>query len=240
MRTRTGMSVVLALTLAATAAAEDAPPLQESPDPTIAVIAFEGDAIPSGWYWSCCRRVWSPGFGVADMVAVELERQLRGRRPGVVDSAALQRLLIAENLHEGDDLSVETAARIAGELGADLAVLGRTSVFEVFDVSIPFDRHDHRAWARVTLEAKIIDVRSGVVVAQARGLGRIARSVPPWDQGDYASADIGSTGFRRTLLGQTTDRAVRALCDRIRARVRALTRREFSPAGSAAAGRHHP
>ncbi|GEM_PF-6232264 len=188
--------------------------------PTIAVVSFYNGAIPQNWYWSCCGRGWTAGAGVADLVAVELERQLRGREMRVADRGALHRLMIREDLERRDELPVPVALELARELGADYLVLGRVRSFEVIDLSIPFIERDDRAIARVTLDVAIFDTRSGAVVGEVRGLGRRAAWVPPWDQGD-APADIGSTGFRRTLLGATMDDAVRSVAERIRRQVRA-------------------
>jgi hypothetical protein len=215
-------TVLAALLCAAPAMAEEAS--EGDPGPTIAVVSFDSDAIPTDWYWSRDGRRFTSGKGIARMVATELERQLRGREPQLVESERLHRLLIKERLHNEDDLAVATAARLARELGADLAVLGHTHVFEVLDVGLFLNGGEDLAHARVTLNAKIIDARSGAVIGRRTGRAYLARALPSWRAGDLPDADIGGSRFRHSLLGKATDRAVRALAESLRQRMRKLTR----------------
>ena len=226
MRAAVATMIVLALGAGVVPAQDGRPE-----GPTIAVVSFYNGAIPESWHWSCCGRGWTAGAGVAELVAVELERQLRGREMRVADRGTLHRLMIREDLERVDELPLPVALELAREVGAEYAVLGRVRSFEVIDLSVPFIERDDRAIARVTLDAAIFDTRSGAVVGEVRGLGRRAASVPPWDHGD-APGDIGSTRFKRTLLGGTMDEAVRSVAERIRGRVRVLTAPEaISPAG---------
>lgn len=223
MRTPIAFAAGLLLIFGAAAAADDAQPAETVAGPKIAVISFDSDAISNDWYWSCCKRRWAAGAGIADMVARELKRQSRGRGPQTVDRGALHQLLINQRLHDQDDLSTSTAARIARELGADLAVLGHTHVFEALDVGVFIDRDEDFAQARVILAAKVIDARSGVVVGEESTTAYRVRPVPPWDIGDRPRTDIGGARFRNSFLGRTARDAARSLAGEIRGNVRRLT-----------------
>ncbi|MFP4248466.1 MAG: hypothetical protein ACLFU7_02340 [Armatimonadota bacterium] len=221
MRTRAVMFAAALMVLAPLAAAEaqNAP----APDgPTIAVVAFGSDAIDSAWYWACCSRMWAAGHGIADMVATELQRDLRGRAPRVLDREVLHDFLIAERLHRRDQLSIATAARVARELDADLAVLGQTREFEAFRIS-RFLHGGDWAQGRVILHAKIIDARSGVVVGEENATSFRVRAVHPWDIGDRPRTDIGSSRFEYSFLGRTTSEAARSMAGRLHRAVQTLT-----------------
>ncbi len=216
-------ALALMLLLPAGLAAGDAETISADTDrPTIAVVAFGSDAIDSGWYWSCCRRMWAAGHGIADMVATELQRDLRGRAPAVLDREALHDFLIAERLHPRDQLSIATAARVARELDAELAVLGQVRQFEAFRISRFLHGGD---WAQgsVILHAKIIDARSAVVVGEENATSFRIRAVPPWDIGDRPRTDIGSSQFQYSFLGRTTAEAARSMAGRLRRGVQTLT-----------------
>jgi hypothetical protein len=221
MRTRRVMFAAALMVLAPLAAAE----ARETPaadGPTIAVVAFGSDAIDTAWYWSCCSRMWAAGHGIADMVATELQRDLRRRASRVLDREVLHDFLIVERLHRRDQLSIATAARVARELDADLAVLGQTREFEAFRISRFLDGGD---WAqgRVILHAKIIDVRSGVVVGEENATSFRIRAVPPWNIGDRPRTDIGSSRFEYSFLGRTTSEAARLMAGRLHRVVQTLT-----------------
>ncbi|MFW6438047.1 MAG: hypothetical protein ACOCZ7_03440 [Armatimonadota bacterium] len=190
--------------------------------PTIAIFSFDSLAIDNDWYWSCCGRRWDAGYGIAQMVATELRRHLRDQTARVVDADVLHQLLIRQRLHRHETLSIPTAARLARELGADFAVLGRTQEFEVFDVGFFLNKQE---WAqgRVTLSALIIDARSGVVVDEQSATSYRVRSVLPWDVGDRPFTDIADWQFENSFLGRTTAEAARSMADDIRRSVRSLT-----------------
>lgn len=222
MRTLTAV-VLAAVLVVGVAQTDDAQQEERVTGPTIAVVSFDGQAIPPGWYWSCCRRMWAPGYGIAEMVAEELGREFRGSPMELLDRDVLHQLLIDERLHDDDYLSIATATRIGRDLGVDLVVLGQTREFRVIEFDIHPRSLTELANGHVTLTAKIIDTRSGVAVTETRQTTYRARSVMPWDVGDRPRTDLSSGSFRHSFLGRTTQDAARSLGERIAREVRQLT-----------------
>ncbi|MFW5866520.1 MAG: hypothetical protein ACOCX2_01815 [Armatimonadota bacterium] len=222
LRTLTCVSLEALMLLTAPAVVGVAQEADAPDGPTVAVVGFDSVAIDNDWSWSCCSRRWDAGYGIANMVAAELKRDLRGSAAGVVDGDALRQLLINERLHHREALSIETAARIARELGADLAVLGRVQEFEVFDVGF-FLNKQQWTQGRVTLSVRIIDAASGVVVDEQSAASFRVRSVLPWDVGDRPFTDIATWRFANSFLGRTTADAARSMAEDIRRSIRKLT-----------------
>ncbi len=206
-------ALLLAITIA-TVTAQDGGPLLRLP--TIAVMPFDDAVIAGdcGWTWN--SRSWSPGAGVADLIATELACEAdRWRTFRVVERERLMEVLAEQDLGAGGRLDPATAAGIGRILGADLLLMGAVTRFDVRSdyIGLPwragFDAERHLA--TVAFDGRLVDSTTAAIVAQGRGQGNETRYGATIRRGSLAGLDFGSTQFGDSILGAAARKAARSL-----------------------------
>ena len=211
----TGLAVVLllAITIAAATAQGGGPLLRL---PTVAVMPFDDSVVGGDCGWTYNARRWSPGAGVADLIATELACEAdRERTFRVIERERLFEVLAEQDLGTGGRLDPATAASVGRILGADLLLMGAVTRFDVRSdyVGLPwragFDAERHVA--TVAFDGRLVDSTTAAIVAQGRGQANETCYGATITRGSLAGLDFGSTQFAQSILGKAARKAARTL-----------------------------
>ncbi len=189
----------------------------------VAVLDFDFASVQKWW-----EQNWDIGKGVSDLVVKNL---VRDGRYSVIERRALDTVLAEQNFSNSDRANASTAAQIGQVLGVDAIIvgsitqfgtekkktgvggmLGRVGGFGAGGVGTSSGK------AKVAVDARVINVNTGEIVAVADGTGESKRSGLMLGGiggggGTIAGGgiDMSSSDFRETILGEAVHLAVEDL-----------------------------
>lgn len=194
--------------------------------PRVAVFDFDFAAVHKWWDWD-----WDIGKGIADMLVTELVNDGTYR---VIERKALDKILAEQDFSTSDRANPETAAKIGKILGVKYIIIGSITTFgtDTKQVGIGGGAWSQRfglgaigtkkTKAKVVINARMIDVDTGEIVAVAKGTGESKRSglllgglLGGRGGGGGMMIDMQSSDFRETILGEATEEAVVQVKDQL-------------------------
>jgi len=170
------------------------------------------------------------GKGIAGLLAQQLAKDGNYL---VVDSKKMSADLAEHNFSKSDRYDYEFAVKLGKRLGADGVILGSVTLFgkDAHERPVPQDEVIRRKIkARVTADARIVDVATGEIVAVASGRGESKREGISLTSGgstwhDFRSGNSGfdSREFQETILGEAVNDMVLQLTKALAADASKLT-----------------
>jgi curli biogenesis system outer membrane secretion channel CsgG len=186
----------------------------------IAVLPFEYGAVQS-WVGS-----YDVGKGITSMLVTKL---VEDGTFSVIEREALDQVLKEQNLSLSGRADPETAVRIGKLLNVDAIVVGTVTEFgfenKHMNVGtgvgygagyIPYvgglvgglgGVGKNKSKAKVSVDARLVDINTSEILATAHGTGMSSRSGMSL-YGGYTGVDFGSSGFESTIAGEATIGAV--------------------------------
>lgn len=170
------------------------------------------------------------GKGIAGLLAQQLAKEGTYL---VVDSKTMSAGLAEHNFSKSDRYDYEFAVKLGKRLGADGVILGNVTLFgkDSHERPVPQDEMVRRKIkARVTAEARIVDVATGEIAAAESGRGESKREGISLTSGgsnwhDFRSGKFGldSSEFQETILGEAVTDVVVQLTTALAADASKLT-----------------
>jgi curli biogenesis system outer membrane secretion channel CsgG len=214
------MRAVISVTLLVTSAA-----VLRSAEPSkkrIAVLNFENAAVQSGpvmpFYQPAPVNV---GKAVADLL---VNRLVSSGSCIVIERAAIEQILLEQNLSNSDRFDPQTAAKIGRLLGVDAIVLGTITKYDRDDKTTGSSRSrspfagagasmklKHDVKASVEISARIVSPDTAEIVAVAQGTGASERKGVKTDIRDRPAIMFGQGGPSGEVLNEALDKAITQL-----------------------------
>jgi curli biogenesis system outer membrane secretion channel CsgG len=212
----------LVLVCAIVAAAQDAPaPARKK---RVAIMDFDYATVHSGVAAIFGQDV-DVGKGVSDLLVKHL---VKDGTYSVIERKALDKILAEQNFSNSDRANPVSAARIGKMLGIDAMIVGSITQFgnETKNTNVGgaggglggfglggFGRKKSKAI--VTLDARLIDIDTGEILAVADGKGESQRTSTSllggggnWHGFGAGGVDFGSSDFQNTIIGEAVKGAV--------------------------------
>lgn len=189
----------------------------------VALLDFDFGTVQHWWSGN-----WDIGKGIADLVVTDL---VKDGTYAVIERKKLDAVLQEQNFSNSDRADSTSAARIGKVLGVNAIVVGTITQFGLEDKSLNVGGLVGRipgfgsgrvgtkeGKASVVIDARLVDVNTGEVLAVASGKGTSKRSGlllggSGGSGGGYGAGgiDMGSSNFQDTVLGEATRSAVQDL-----------------------------
>jgi curli biogenesis system outer membrane secretion channel CsgG len=186
----------------------------------VALLDFDYATVQRWWSGN-----WDVGKGIADLVVTNL---VKDGTYSVVERKKLDAILQEQNFSNSERASPTTAAKIGKVLGVNAIVVGSITQFGLEDKSKNVGGLLGRfgsfgggkvgtkeGKATVAIDARLVDVTTGEILAVASGKGTSKRSGllmggAGAGGGNYGAGgiDMGSSNFQDTILGEATRAAV--------------------------------
>jgi curli biogenesis system outer membrane secretion channel CsgG len=186
----------------------------------VALMDFEFGTVQQWWSGN-----WDIGKGIADMIVTDL---VKDGTYSVIERKQLNAILTEQNFSNSDRANATSAAKIGKVLGINAMVVGSITQFGMEDKSLNLGGlaggwggwgagkvGTKKGKATVAIDARLIDVNTGEIVATATGKGTSKRSGlllggGGGGGGGYGAGgiDMGSSNFQETILGEATRAAV--------------------------------
>jgi curli biogenesis system outer membrane secretion channel CsgG len=186
----------------------------------VALMDFEFGTVQQWWSGN-----WDIGKGIADMIVTDL---VKDGTYSVIERKQLSAILTEQNFSNSDRANATSAAKIGKVLGINAMVVGSITQFGTEDKSLNLGGlgggwggwgagkvGTKKGKATVAIDARLIDVNTGEIVATATGKGTSKRSGlllggGGGGGGGYGAGgiDMGSSNFQETILGEATRAAV--------------------------------
>lgn len=189
----------------------------------VALMDFDFATVQHWWSGN-----WDIGKGIADLIVTNL---VKDGTLSVIERKKLDALLQEQNFSNSDRANPTSAAKIGKVLGVNAIVVGSITQFGLEDKSMNLGGIGGRlgSWgagrvgkkegkATVAIDARLVDVNTGEVLAVASGKGSSKRSGMLLGGGGGGGGgfgaggiDMGSSNFQDTILGEATRTAVEDL-----------------------------
>jgi len=186
----------------------------------VALMDFDFGTVQRWWSGN-----WDIGKGIADMIVTDL---VKDGTYAVIERKQLDTILAEQQFSNSDRANPTTAAKIGKVLGINAIVVGSITQFGTEDKSLNLGGigggwggwgagrvGTKKGKASVAIDARIVDVNTGEIVAVATGKGTSKRSGLLLGGGGAGSGgfgaggiDMGSSNFEETILGEATRAAV--------------------------------
>jgi curli biogenesis system outer membrane secretion channel CsgG len=186
----------------------------------VALMDFDFGTVQHWWSGN-----WDIGKGIADLVVTNL---VKDGTFSVIERKKLDAILQEQNFSNSDRANPTSAAKIGKVLGVNAIVVGTITQFGLEDKSTNVGGIVSRIGgfgagkvgtkegkATVVVDARLVDVNTGEVLAVASGKGTSKRSGlllggAGGGGGGYGAGgiDMGSSNFQDTILGEATRDAV--------------------------------
>ena len=150
------------------------------------------------------------GKGVATMLVSEL---VQNGTYTVMERAQVDRILNEQNFQQGGRADASSAAKLGRLLGVDAIIIGSITQFEREDKSVALGLR-RESKATVAIDARIVQIGTGEILAVAQGRGQAKRSKMNLDTNGDGHAvhrltqDMWSSNLASTILGEATRAAV--------------------------------
>ncbi|MGZ4812746.1 MAG: CsgG/HfaB family protein, partial [Terriglobales bacterium] len=165
------------------------------------------------------------GKGVSDLL---VKRLVQDGTYSVIERKAMDKILAEQNFSNSDRANPNSAAKIGKLLGVDAIIVGSITQFgnETKNVGaggagggfggLGLGGFKHKnSKAIVTLDARIVDIDTGEIMAVADGKGESSRSSTSmlggggsWHGFGAGGVDFGSSDFQNTIIGEAVKLAV--------------------------------
>lgn len=218
---------MLATLLAAAAGFAGAPSIAQNaaaPRPRIAVMDFDYATVQTATSALFGTNV-DVGKGIADLLVTDLVKDGSYR---LIERKQLDKLLAEQNFSNSNRADPTSAAKIGKVLGVDAILVGSITEFgnetkktnlggmggNWGGMGIGGIGHS-KSNANVAIDARLINVDTGEILAVAEGKGQSSRSSTSllggggnWHGFGGGAADFGSSDFQQTIIGEATKQAV--------------------------------
>jgi len=241
------ISATLAVVVCATAATAAA----QARKKRVAIMDFDYATVHSGVAAIFGQDV-DIGKGISDLLVKYL---VKDGTYSVIERKALDKILAEQNFSNSDRANPNSAAKIGKLLGVDAIIVGSITEFgnETKNTKIGgaggglggfgLGGFGHKnSKAIVALDARIVDIDTGEILAVAEGKGESARSSTSllggggnWHGFGAGGADFGSSDFQNTIIGEATKAAVEQMSTEVIAGNTKLTTRTIVVSGLVAA-----
>jgi len=164
------------------------------------------------------------GKGITDLVITDL---VKDGTYSVIERQALDKLLTEQNFSNSNRADPSTAARLGKLAGVDYIIIGAITQFgnETQNRNVGGGGGGWRGYgiggvghsnskANVAINARIINVDTGEILAVAEGSGESSRSSTSllggggnWHGWGGGNVDFGSSNFQETIIGEATKAA---------------------------------
>jgi len=186
----------------------------------VALMDFDFGTVQQWWSGN-----WDIGKGIADLIVTGL---VKNGTYSVIERKKLDAILQEQNFSNSDRANPTSAAQIGKVLGVNAIIVGSITQFGTEDKSMKvggiggswgaiaggaFGKKEGKA--SVAIDARLVDVNTGEILAVAAGKGLSKRSGLMLGGGGAGGGgfgaggiDMGSSNFRDTILGEATSAAV--------------------------------
>ncbi len=202
------------------------PAAHESKKKLVAVLDFDATAVGT----DVLGDKVDVGKGIAGLLAMQLAKEGTYQ---VVDSKTMATDLVEHNFSKSDRYNCEFAVKLGKRLGAEGVILGNVTLFGKDSHARPVPQDEvvrRKIKARVTADARIVDVATGEIVAAASGRGESKREGISLTSGgsnwhDFRSGNFAfdSKEFQETILGEAVNDMVLQLTTALAADASELT-----------------
>lgn len=193
------------------------------PKKRVALMDFEFGTVQHWWSGN-----WDIGKGIADMIVTDL---VKDGTYSVIERKRLDTILAEQNFSNSDRANPTSAAKIGKVLGVNAIIVGSITQFGTEDKSMNLGGigaalggwgagrvGTKQGKASVAIDARIVDVNTGEILATGTGKGISKRSGMllgggggSGSAGGAGGIDMGSSNFQETILGEATRAAVNDL-----------------------------
>lgn len=193
----------------------------------IAILDFEFDAIQKWWEGD-----WNVGAGISEILVTKL---FKDGTYELVDRNAIDQILKEQDMSNSARFDASSAAQLGKLLGADALLTGSITQFGTEKKStggvggllgkkggVLGGLGMKKSKAKCVIDARLIDVNTGVIISVAEGEGTSNRKGLLLGGAGYGQSSAGggafqmtSSGFRETILGEATNTA----CDSVVAQI---------------------
>jgi curli biogenesis system outer membrane secretion channel CsgG len=191
----------------------------------VAILNFEFGTVSRWWGGD-----WDIGRGIADLTVTNL---VKDGSYAVVERKALEAILSEQEFNNSNRADPRTASKIGKLLGVNAIIVGSVTQFGFDDKNIRLDAiggklgvgggllgiGKKKSKAIVVVDARMVDVNTGEILAVATGKGESRRdSFTGFGAGaggrgfGGAGIDMSSSNFQNTIIGEATRKCVEALC----------------------------
>jgi curli biogenesis system outer membrane secretion channel CsgG len=186
----------------------------------VALIDFEYGSVHQWW-----DGTWDIGKGIADMITTSL---VKDGTFSVIERKRLDAVMQEQNFSNSDRANPTSAAKIGKILGVNAIIVGTITQFGMEDKSLGLGGIGSRLGgfgagkvgtksgkANVAIDARLVDVNTGEVLAVGSGKGTSKRSGlllggAGGGGGNYGAGgiDMQSSNYQNTIIGEATRAAV--------------------------------
>lgn len=197
---------------------------QETARKRVAVMGFEYGTVQPFW-----QGTWDIGTGLSDLVVTGL---VKDGTYSVIERKMLNTILAEQNFSNSERANPTSAAKIGKVLGVNAIITGSVTQFGFEDKSFKIGAGGgllsgfgfggfgkKKSKAIVVVDARIIDVNTGEILAVASAKGESRRdSFSGFGGGGGGGAfgaagiDMGSSNFQNTIIGEATRKCIDLLC----------------------------
>jgi curli biogenesis system outer membrane secretion channel CsgG len=205
------------------ASAQNAPPRR----PRIAVLDFDYATVQSYSSAMFGSNV-DIGKGIADLLVTGL---VKDGTYSIIERKALDKLMTEQNFSNSNRADPTSAAKLGKMLGVDAILIGSITEFgnETKKTNLGGGGGNWGGFglggighsnskANVGIDARLVNVDTGEILAVAEGVGQSSRSSTSmlggggnWHGFGGGNADFGSSDFQNTIIGEATKQAVNKL-----------------------------
>jgi curli biogenesis system outer membrane secretion channel CsgG len=195
----------------------------------VAILDFDFGTVQRWWSGN-----WDIGKGISDLLVTELVTDGTYR---VIERKALDAVLAEQNFSNSERANSTSASRIGKVLGVNAMVVGSITQFGTEKKKFGLGGFGggiggfgggkvgtQEGKAVVAIDARVVDVNTGEILAVARGKGESSRSGlmlggAGGGGGGFGGAGIemGSSDFRESIIGEATTAAVQAVAQKLTA-----------------------
>lgn len=201
------LAVALCLAVvAAPAMAQDVASVAPAARRRVAVLNFDYTTVQSN-----VTGLLGPAADIGKGVVVELESELvKNGTFMVMERTQVDRILNEQNFQQTSRTDASSAARMGKLLGADAVIIGSIIQFDRQNSKIAFGLKKETK-AIVVIDARVVGMATGEILAVAEGKGEAKRSTLNTDEDTRTygrTGDAWSAQFANTILGEATRAAV--------------------------------
>jgi curli biogenesis system outer membrane secretion channel CsgG len=226
LKTLVSLMLLIALVAgwAACAARAQAPAPAAGRRPRVAVMDFDYATVQT-YSSAIFGSNVDIGKGITDLLVTDL---VKNGSFSVIERKALDKILAEQNFSNSNRADPNSAAKIGKLLGVDAIIVGSITEFgnetkktnlgggggTWHGVGLGGLGHSNSK-ANVGIDARVINVDTGEIMAVAEGVGQSSRSSTSmlggggnWNGFGGGAADFGSSNFQNTIIGEATKQAV--------------------------------